>query len=201
MLFDRMGIDIWEVVEAAKTKPFGFQAFYPGPGLGGHCIPIDPFYLTWKAREYGFDTKFIELAGQINAYMPYYVVQRTIDALDARGVAINNAKLLVLGLAYKKDVDDTRESPSLKLIELFLELGAKVDYNDPYIPKTRKLRLYDLKMESVALTKANLAKYDCVVISTNHSSYNYRFIVTNSKLIVDTRNAAGEFTSKKIVKA
>jgi UDP-N-acetyl-D-glucosamine dehydrogenase len=201
MLFDKMGIDIWEVVEAAKTKPFGFQAFYPGPGLGGHCIPIDPFYLTWKAREYGFDTRFIKLAGKINTYMPYYVVQRTIDALNGRGVPIDNAKILILGLAYKKDVDDTRESPSLKLIELFLERGAKVDYNDPYIPKTRKLRQYDLKMKSVALTKANLAKYDCVVISTNHSSYNYRFIVRNSRLIVDTRNAAGKFSSKKIVKA
>jgi UDP-N-acetyl-D-glucosamine dehydrogenase len=201
MLFDRMGIDIWEVVEAAETKPVGFQAFYPGPGLGGHCIPIDPFYLTWKAREYDFQTKFIELAGEINTYMPYYVVQKTIDALNERDVSIKNARILILGLAYKKDVEDTRESPSLKLIELFLARGAKVDYNDPNIPRTRKLREYDFCMESIPLTKANLARYDCLVISTNHSSYNYGFIVKNSRLIVDTRNAAAGFDSENVVKA
>ncbi len=201
MLFDRMGIDIWEVVEAAKTKPFGFQAFYPGPGLGGHCIPIDPFYLTWKAREYDFQTKFIELAGEINTYMPYYVVQKTVDALSERGIPIKDARILILGLAYKKDVDDTRESPSLKLIELFLARGAKVDYNDPYIPRTRQMRQYDFRMESVPLTEDNLASYDCMVIATNHSTYDYGFIVRHSKLIVDTRNATAEFKSENIVKA
>jgi UDP-N-acetyl-D-glucosamine dehydrogenase len=200
MLFDRMGIDIWEVIDAAKTKPFGFQAFYPGPGLGGHCIPIDPFYLTWKAREYDFHTRFIELAGEINTYMPYYVVQRTIDALNERGIPIKRAKILILGLAYKKDVDDTRESPSLKLIELFRARGAKVDYNDPNIPKTLKLRHYDFRMESVPLTKASLLRYDCTVISTNHSSYDYGFIVRHSSLIVDTRNATAGFGSENIVK-
>jgi UDP-N-acetyl-D-glucosamine dehydrogenase len=201
MLFDRMGIDIWEVIDAAKTKPFGFQAFYPGPGLGGHCIPIDPFYLTWKAREYDFQTRFIELAGEINTYMPYYVVQKTVDALNERGISIKSAKVLILGLAYKKDVDDTRESPSLKLMELFLARGAKVDYNDPYVATTRKLRKYDFQMKSIPITKANLANYDCVVISTNHSSYDYKFIVRNSKLVVDTRNATAGLKSKKVVKA
>jgi UDP-N-acetyl-D-glucosamine dehydrogenase len=201
MLFDRMGIDIWEVVEAAKTKPFGFQAFYPGPGLGGHCIPIDPFYLTWKAREYDFHTKFIELAGEINTYMPYYVVEKTVNALNERNTPIKNAKILILGLAYKKDVDDVRESPSLKLIELFLSRGAKVEYNDPHIPKTKRMRQYDFQMESVSLTEDNLASYDCVVISTNHSAYDYGFIVRHSRLIIDTRNATKGLVSEKIIKA
>lgn len=201
MLFDSMGIDIWEVVEAAKTKPFGFQAFYPGPGLGGHCIPIDPFYLTWKAREYDFETKFIELAGVVNTYMPYYVVQRTMEALNDRGILLKNAKILILGLAYKKDVGDVRESPSLKLIELLLARGAKVEYNDPYIPKTYKTRQYDLKMYSVPLTKEELAGYDCVIIATNHSSYDFGFIEKNSKLIIDTRNAMAKLKSDKVVKA
>ncbi len=201
MLFDSMGIDIWEVVEAAKTKPFGFQAFYPGPGLGGHCIPIDPFYLTWKAREYDFETKFIELAGVVNTYMPYYVVQRTMEALNDRGILLKNAKILILGLAYKKDVGDVRESPSLKLIELLLARGAKVEYNDPYIPKTHKMRQYDLKMDSVPLTEEALAGYDCVVVATDHSSYDYEFIEKNSKLIIDTRNAMAKLKSNKVVKA
>lgn len=152
MLFDRMGIDIWEVIEAAKTKPFGFQAFYPGPGLGGHCIPIDPFYLTWKAREFDFPTKFIELAGEINTYMPYYVVEKTVEAVNNRGKSIKGARILILGLAYKKDVDDARESPSLKLIELFEQRGASVDYNDPYIPKMPKTRKYRFDKISVQLT-------------------------------------------------
>jgi len=201
MLFDRMGIDIWEVIEAAKTKPFGFQAFYPGPGLGGHCIPIDPFYLTWKAREYDFNTKFIELAGEINTYMPYYVVEKTVDALNQSGISIKGAKTLVLGLAYKRNVDDTRESPSLKLIELLRVRGAKVDYNDPYIRRTPKTRHHDFQMESVSLTEENLSSYDCVVISTNHSSYDYGSILKHSRLIVDTRNAMADFKSEKIVKA
>jgi len=201
MLFDRMGIDIWEVVEAAKTKPFGFQAFYPGPGLGGHCIPIDPFYLTWKAREYDFQTKFIELAGEINTHMPYYVVQKTVDALGETGIPIKGAKILILGLAYKKDVGDVRESPSLKLMELFLARGAKVDYNDPHIPRTHQMRQYDFRMESVPITEGHLASYDCVVIVTNHSAYDYGFIVRHSKLIVDTRNATAGIKSNKIAKA
>ncbi len=201
MLFDRMGIDIWEVIDAAKTKPFGFQAFYPGPGLGGHCIPIDPYYLTWKAREYDFHTRFIELAGEINTHMPYYVVQKTIDALNQKGVSLKDAKILILGLAYKKDVDDTRESPSLKLMELFIAGGARVDFNDPYIPRVPKVRRYSFKMKSVSLTADNLASYDCVVISTNHSVYDYQFIVENSKLIVDTRNATSGLRSKKVIKA
>lgn len=189
VLFDRMGIDVCEVIDAAKTKPFGFQAFYPGPGLGGHCIPIDPFYLTWKARAYDFHTKFIELAGEINTMMPYYVVDKITDALNERGKNIKSSKILVLGLAYKKDVDDTRESPSLKLIELLTEKGAIVDYNDPYIPQTRKMRSYDLKMSSVPVTKKTLEKYDCVVIATDHSCYDYEFIVNNAQVVVDTRNA------------
>ncbi len=202
ILFQRMGIDIWEVIEAAKTKPFGFQAFYPGPGLGGHCIPIDPFYLTWKAREYDFHTKFIELAGEINTSMPYYVVEKVIEALNERNKNIKSSKILVLGLAYKKDVDDVRESPSLKLIELLKQKGARVDYNDPYIAKTHKMRMYDLKMVSVPVTEENLKEYDCVVIATEHSCYDYEFVAKNAQLIVDTRNATKGIKNKdNIVKA
>lgn len=192
MLFDRMGIDIFEVIEAAKTKPFGFQAFYPGPGLGGHCIPIDPFYLTWKAREYDFSTKFIELAGEINTSMPYYVIEKVIHALNQRGKSIKAAKVLVLGLAYKKDIDDVRESPSHKLIELLMEHGADVDYNDPYVPKTWKMRMHDIQKSSVPVTQETLKQYDCVLIATDHSSYDYEMIVKNAALVVDTRNATGK---------
>jgi len=188
LLFDRMGIDIWEVIEAAKTKPFGFQAFYPGPGLGGHCIPIDPFYLTWKAREYDFHTRFIELAGEINTNMPYYVVQKTMEALNEKGKSVNGAKILILGLAYKKDVDDPRESPSFRLIELLEEKGAIVDYNDPYILQAPKMRKHKVNKESVPLTKEKLVQYDCVIIATDHAVYDPDFIVGNSKLVVDTRN-------------
>ncbi len=204
MLFDRMGIDVWEVIEASKTKPFGFQAFYPGPGLGGHCIPIDPFYLTWKAREYGFPTRFIELAGEINTSMPHYVVGKVADALNKNGKSIKGSKILVLGLAYKKDVDDVRESPSLELIEMLQGKGARVDYNDPYVPKTHKMRRYDLRMSSAPITEKNLRKYDCIVISTDHSIYDYNFIAKHSKLIVDTRNAMKEISDygrRNIVKA
>lgn len=188
ILFDRMGIDIREVIEAARTKPFGFQAFYPGPGLGGHCIPIDPFYLTWKAREYDFHTRFIELAGEINTSMPYYVVRKVAEALNEKGKCINGAKILVLGLAYKRDVDDARESPSLKIIELLKEMGALVDYNDPYIPTPPRMRRYKLDKDSVELTKENLKRYDCLVIATDHSLYDPEFLVENSDLIVDTRD-------------
>jgi UDP-N-acetyl-D-glucosamine dehydrogenase len=188
MIFDRMGIDVWEVIEAAKTKPFGFQAFYPGPGLGGHCIPIVPFYLTWKAREYDFPTKFIELAGEVNSHMPFYVVQKTMEALNEHGKSIQGAKILILGLAYKKDIDDVRESPSFKIIKLLLEKKAVVDYNDPYIPVAPKMRKYKLEKSSIALTAENLSKYDCVVITTDHSAYDPDFIAQHSQLVVDTRN-------------
>jgi len=203
ILFDRMGIDIWEVIDAAKTKPFGFQAFYPGPGIGGHCIPVDPFYLTWKAREYDFSTRFIELAGEINISMPYYVVQKTIEALNERGKSIKGAKILILGMAYKKDVDDMRESPSLVLYELFEKKGAIVDYNDPFFPEIPKLRKYEIHKKSVPLTKSNLQKYDCVVIATDHSEYDGDFIARNSNLVVDTRNLIKnlEKYKGKIVKA
>ena len=202
-LFDRMDIDVWEVIRAASTKPFGFQAFYPGPGLGGHCIPIDPFYLTWKARQYGMPTRFIELAGEINTDMPNYVIQRTMEALNDRKKSLNGSKVLVLGLAYKADIDDVRESPSLELIELLREKGAKVDYNDPYIPQTHKMRDYDLKMKSKKLTAAMLKRYDVVLIATAHSDYDYKWIVKNSRLIVDTRNATVNVKAgrKKICKA
>lgn len=202
MLFDKMGIDIWEVIEAAKTKPFGFQAFYPGPGLGGHCIPIDPFYLTWKAREYEFATRFIELAGEINTQMPYYVVQKTADALNERGKTMKNAKILILGIAYKKNVDDMRESPSLKLLELYKEKGAVVDYNDPYIPEIPKLRHYNLDMKSIQLCNGTVSTYDAVVISTDHSDYDYPWLYEHARLIIDTRNAMGvSLNDGKVVKA
>ncbi len=197
MLFDKMDIDIWEVIEAAKTKPFGFQAFYPGPGLGGHCIPIDPFYLTWKAREYDFSTRFIELAGEINTSMPYYVVRRTVDALNEQGKSIRGARVLVLGLAYKKDVDDDRESPAYRLIELFIEKGADVDYNDPFIPVTKKTRKYDFKKESVALTEECLRSYDCVVVATNHTIYDPDFIASNAGLVIDTRNLIKDIGNRR----
>jgi len=189
MLFDRMEIDIFEVIEAARTKPFGFQAFYPGPGLGGHCIPIDPFYLTWKAREYDMSTKFIELAGEVNTRVPYYVVDKTMEALNERGKSLKGAKILILGLAYKKDIDDVRESPSLKLIEILHARGAKVQYNDPYVPRTHQMRRYNFRMKSVPLTARNLQAYDAVIVSTDHSLYDYAFIVENAALVVDTRNA------------
>jgi UDP-N-acetyl-D-glucosamine dehydrogenase len=189
MVLTALGIDVWEVIHAASTKPFGFQAFYPGPGLGGHCIPIDPFYLTWKAREVGMPTKFIELAGQINQSMPEYVVHRVGLALNDRGKSMKGSRILVLGLSYKPDIDDVRESPSFELIEKCDELGAKVDYNDPHVPRTHRMRRYDLQMESVPLTPQTLASYDCVVISTHHSVYNWQEVADHAKLIVDTRNA------------
>jgi len=188
MLFDKMGIDIWEVINAASTKPFGFQPFYPGPGLGGHCIPIDPFYLTWKAREYDFATRFIELAGEINSNMPYYVVQKTIEGLNSVGKSIRNAKILILGLAYKKDIDDIRESPSFKVMEILESKGAKVDYNDPYAPQTHKMRKYAFSKKSIPLNAANLRRYDCAIILTDHSVYDGNFIARNARLVIDTRN-------------
>ncbi len=189
VILDRMGIDVWKVIEAAKTKPFGFQAFYPGPGLGGHCIPIDPFYLSWKAKRYDVTARFIELAGELNVAMPYYVIGRVAEALNEKGKAIKGSKILVLGLAYKKDVDDLRESPSIILIEQLKHRGAKVDYNDPFIPTTHKQREHDLKMKSVPLTPATLKKYDIVLISTDHTQYDYEMVVRHAKIVVDSRNA------------
>jgi len=193
----RMGIDIWEVIEAAKTKPFGFQAFYPGPGLGGHCIPVDPFYLSWKAREFDFQTRFIELAGEINTAMPYHVVSAVISALNDRKKALQGARVLVLGLAYKKDIDDLRESPSLTIIELLRKAGAEVSYHDPYFPFVGRGRKYDLHMKCAPLQ--NLNQYDCVLIATDHSDYDYQRIVENSQLVVDTRNATRRLHSSKVV--
>ena len=203
MLFDRMGIDVWEVIRAASTKPFGFQAFYPGPGLGGHCIPIDPFYLTWKAREYDMSARFIELAGEINTAMPEYVIAKVSEALNRKKKAINGSKILILGLAYKKDVDDIRESPSIELIEMLRARGARVDYNDPHVPRTPKQRQHNLGMTSRKLTEKMLASYDCVLIATNHSAYDYDWIVKHARLVVDTRNATVHVKThrKKIVKA
>ena len=186
----RMGLDIWEVIDSAATKPFGFMPFYPGPGLGGHCIPVDPYYLSWKAREYDFATRFIELAGEINTAMPYNVVEAVGAALNEREKSLKGSKILLLGVAYKKDVDDLRESPSLKLLELLTERGAKLDYNDPYFPALFKMRHYDFSnMKSVELTPERLGIYDCVLIATDHSSYDYEAIVRHCKLVVDTRNA------------
>ncbi len=197
MLFDRMGIDVWNVINAAKTKPFGFQAFYPGPGLGGHCIPIDPFYLSWKARQFGMSTRFIELAGEINTAMPEYVIEHVARALNTVKKPLKDSRVLVLGLAYKKDIDDIRESPSIELIELLKKYGSKVDYNDPYIPNTHKQREHDLRMKSVRLTAASLKRYDCVIIATDHSAYDYKMIVKNAKLVVDTRNACASVRGAK----
>jgi len=194
----RMGIDIYEVIDAAKTKPFGFHAFYPGPGLGGHCIPIDPFYLSSKAKEFDFRTRFIELAGEINTAMPYFVLDRIGSALNERSKAIKGSKVLVLGLAYKRDIDDLRESPSLTVIELQREKGAVVSYNDPYFPSVGRGRQYDLNMISAPLD--DLAQFDAVVIVTDHSTYDYRAIVEQSQLVVDTRNATKGIQSPKIAR-
>jgi UDP-N-acetyl-D-glucosamine dehydrogenase len=204
VLYDRMGIDVWEVIDAAKTKPFGYQAFYPGPGLGGHCIPIDPFYLTWIARKYGLTTRFIELAGEINASMPAYVVQRVGDALNDRGKAIKGSKVLILGMAYKKDVDDPRESPGFELMELLLNKGAAVRYNDPHIPTLPPMRHYpNLRMESSPLTEVVVRDQDCVLIATDHSAYDWPWVVDHAKLVVDTRNATRQVTGHgdRIVRA
>ena len=194
----RMGIDIWEVIDAASTKPFGFQPFYPGPGLGGHCIPVDPFYLSWKAKQWDFQTRFIELAGEINVSMPYHVVSTISAALNRTRKPLNGARVLILGVAYKKDVDDLRESPALTIIEMLRQQGAFVSYNDPYFPVLLKGRHYDLKMERVPLD--NIGEYDCVAIITDHSDYDYSTIVREAQLVVDTRNATRGIDSLKIVR-
>ncbi|GMR05242.1 MAG: nucleotide sugar dehydrogenase [Thermodesulfobacteriota bacterium] len=200
LLCDRMEIDIWEVIKATSSKPFGFQAFYPGPGLGGHCIPIDPFYLTWKAREYDFSTRFIELAGEINTNMPYHVVTKVMEALNDRGKSLKGSKIMVLGVAYKKNVDDMRESPSMELIRILKEKGASVRYNDPHVPVAISHRKR-FKMRSTRITADSLKKYDCVLIATDHAAYDYKWIVKSSRLVVDTRNATAGIKSAKIVKA
>jgi UDP-N-acetyl-D-glucosamine dehydrogenase len=194
----RMGIDIWEVIAAASTKPFGFHPFYPGPGLGGHCIPIDPFYLSWKAREYDFHTRFIELAGEINLRMPYHVVASTAAALNRGCMSLNGARVLVLGVAYKKDIDDLRESPALTIIELLQKEGALVSYNDPYFDYVGRGRRYNLEMANTPLDR--LEQYDALIIVTDHSSYDYPWIVEHSNLVIDTRNATAGIQSAKIVK-
>ena len=196
LVLSAMGIDIWKVVEAAATKPFGFAPFYPGPGLGGHCIPVDPFYLTWKARKVGQPTRFIELAGQVNQAMPGHVVQTTALALNDQGIAIRGANVLVLGLAYKPDVDDGRESPSLVIIEKLQAAGANVQYNDPHVPATHKMRHHDLKMRSTPLTGNTLSQTDCVLIATHHSAYDWQMIMDHASLVVDTRNAMHGVTGK-----
>jgi len=184
---DKMGIDIYEVIDAAATKPFGFVPYYPGPGLGGHCIPIDPFYLTWKAREYGINTRFIELAGEVNSAMPEYVVSKVMQGLNAHKKSINGSKILVLGIAYKKNVDDMRESPSVEIMEQMQQHGAIVDYSDPYVPEFPKMRRYKFDLKSVDLTSDTIAAYDCIVIGTNHDDFDYGMIKQHAKLIVDTR--------------
>ena len=194
----KMGIDIHEVIDAAKTKPFGFQAFYPGPGLGGHCIPIDPFYLSWKAKQFDFHTRFIELAGEVNTAMPYFVIDQIAAGLNEHSKSIKGSKILVLGLAYKRDVDDLRESPSLTILELLRDRGATVAYNDPYFPTVGRGRHYDLNMTNTSLD--NLASYDAVVIVTDHTTYNYQQIVDQSNLVIDTRNATKGIISPKILR-
>lgn len=203
VLFSEMGIDIWEVIEAASTKPFGFQPFYPGPGLGGHCIPIDPFYLAWKAREIGHQTKFIELAGEINSQMPHYVVSRLGIALNENEKALRGAKVLIIGIAYKPNIDDIRESPAAEIIELLVQSGAKVSYHDPHMPHFPGMRKYDIDLDSVELTKDAIEASDCVLIVTNHDAIDYDLIGRYAILIVDTRNAMNgvEGITAKVVKA
>ncbi|MFM8272873.1 MAG: nucleotide sugar dehydrogenase [Gemmata sp.] len=205
VLYDRMGIDVWEVIDAAKTKPFGFQAFYPGPGLGGHCIPLDPFYLSWIAKHHGMTTRFIELAGEVNTAMPAYVITRVTDALNEAGKAVKGSKVAILGMAYKKDIDDPRESPSFELMDLLLKKGARVSYNDPHIPSLPRMRHWPHldPMRSSALTAEYLAAQDCVLIATDHTAYDYAFIVRHSKLVIDTRNATKSVTAgrEKVVRA
>ena len=201
VVFDKMGIDVWEVIEASSTKPFGFMPFYPGPGLGGHCIPIDPFYLTWKAREYKANTRFIELAGEVNISMPEYVIQKSFMALNQSEKSIKNSRILLLGLAYKKNVDDHRESVTFKIMDLLRQNGATVDYNDPYIPEIMPVREYKQFVGKKSVPLKNLSQYDLTIILTDHSSYDYEAIVEQSKIVVDTRNACGKIKSEKIIKA
>ena len=201
VIFEKMDIDVWEVIEAAKTKPFGYMPFYPGPGLGGHCIPIDPFYLTWKAREYGISTRFIELAGEINISMPHYVVEKIFSALNQAGKKISSCRILLLGLAYKKDVDDDRESVTYKITDLLQKQGAHVDYNDPFIPEIKQTREHERLKGKKSVSLSGLDSYDLTAILTDHSDYDYESIVKNSKIVIDTRNACKDIKSDKIFKA
>lgn len=202
IIFDKMGIDVWEVIEASSTKPFGFMPFYPGPGLGGHCIPIDPFYLTWKAREFEVSTRFIELAGEINVSMPEYVLQKILRALNDVGKSLKTSRILIMGLAYKKNVDDDRESPSFKIMELLDGYGAHVDFNDPYVPVVLgPKREYNQFVGKKSVSLEALPQYDMTIILTDHSNYDYQDIVKRSKIVVDTRNACGKIKSDKIIKA
>ena len=203
MLADRMEIDIWEVIEAASTKPFGFSPFYPGPGMGGHCIPIDPFYLSWKAKEYDFTTRFIQLAGEINVSIPYYVVAKVLDALNERKKSVKGAKILILGVAYKRDVDDARESPALAIMDLLQKKGATILYHDPYIPSLPQFRKYNFKLKSSPLNQKLLHGIDAAVVVTDHSQIDYSWVVKHTPLVIDTRNVTKGMTQwkKKIVKA
>jgi UDP-N-acetyl-D-glucosamine dehydrogenase len=193
LVFDRMGVDVWEVIDAARTKPFGFQAFYPGPGLGGHCIPIDPFYLTWAARQYGVHTRFIELAGEVNTAMPHHVVERVAAALNEDGKPLKGSRILVLGAAYKPDVDDCRESPAVELMELLEDRGATVSYSDPHVPALPPLRGHSIRLESTPLTPATLAAADCVLVATDHKAFDWQAVLSHSQLVVDTRGVARRF--------
>ena len=184
---DKMGVDIYEVIDAAATKPFGFVPYYPGPGLGGHCIPIDPFYLTWKAREYGVNTRFIELAGEVNSSMPEYVLNKIVSALNSHKKAINGSHILMLGIAYKKNIDDMRESPSVEIMQLVQDCGADIQYSDPYVPVFPAMRRYSFDMKSIDVTSENIKDYDCVIVGTDHADFDYEMIRENAKLIVDTR--------------
>jgi UDP-N-acetyl-D-glucosamine dehydrogenase len=197
LLCERLGIDVWEVIDAAATKPFGFMPFYPGPGLGGHCIPIDPFYLSWKAKLSGFEARFIELAGQVNGHMPEHVVRKVVEALNANGRSVKGSRILVLGVAYKANIDDTRESPSLDILELLEEMGAKVDYADPFVPR---LDFAGRTRRAVRLTKATIARYDCAVVATAHAAFDYDLLLAHVKAVVDTRNALKGRKSRKIVR-
>ena len=201
VVFDRMGINVWEVIEAAKTKPFGFMPFYPGPGLGGHCIPLDPYYLTWKAAEYGVWARFIELAGEINTSMPRFVLEKTLEAINQQGKSVVGAKVLVLGLSYKPDIDDDRESPSFELIELLQERGAIVSYCDPYIPATRRKRKFDLHLSSVPCTAEEFGQYDALLVSTPHTQFKDPALYRNAKLVVDTRNIVPSDAAGVVVRA
>ena len=197
ILANTMDIDIFEVINAAATKPFGFNAFYPGPGIGGHCIPIDPFYLTWKAREYGVNTKFIELAGEFNNEMPQYVVKRLVHGLNLNKKCINGSKILILGLAYKKNIDDQRESPSINIMELIKNQGGYVEYSDPHIPKFKEMRNFDFKLSSECLTSKSIAKYDAVILCTDHDNFDYDLIIDNAKLLIGYQGAHIQLVSTK----
>jgi UDP-N-acetyl-D-glucosamine dehydrogenase len=201
IVLDRMGIDVWEVIDAASTKPFGFMPFYPGPGLGGHCIPIDPFYLTWKAKEVGVSTRFIELAGEVNTSMPHFVIDKVMHALNEHGKALKGAKVLVLGVAYKKNIDDPRETPAAEIIELLMDRGAQVSYHDPHVPTFPRMRKHTIPLSSVKLDAATLKSADCVLVVTDHDAVDYQAVASNAPLVVDTRNAMRKTSGGTVVQA